>query len=58
MIPKTTLAPISAEIERRKVLDYEIELDDDEWEQEENNKAITQEDDLLAAIDWNTDSDE
>ena len=58
MIPKTTSAQISAEIERRKVLDYEIELDDDEWEQEENNKAITQEDDLLAAIDWNTDSDE
>ena len=58
MIPKTTLAQISAEIERRKVLDYEIQLDDDEWEQEENNKAITQEDDLLAAIDWNTDSDE
>ena len=58
MIPKTTLAQISAEIERRKVLDYEIELDDEEWEQEENNRAITQEDDLLAAIDWNTDSDE
>ena len=49
---------ITAEIERRKVLDYEIEWEDGEWEQQENNKAITEEDELLAAIDWNSDSED
>ena len=57
-ISKSTLDQITAEMERRKVLDYEIEWEDGEWEQQENDKAITEEDELLAAIDWNSDSED
>ena len=57
-MPKTTLGHISAEIERRKVLDYEIIQDENDWAEEENNKALTQEDQLLSAIYCPSDSDD
>ena len=56
MIPQTRVASISAEIERRKMLDYEIDNEQEDWETEENNEEETQENPLLSAINWTVDS--
>ena len=56
LIPQTRVASISAEIERRKMLDYEIDNEQEDWETEENNEEETQENPLLSAINWSVDS--
>ena len=42
-IPESAVKNISAQIEKRKVLDYEIIQEEDEWEREENNEEETEE---------------
>ena len=56
LIPPTTVTSISAEIERRKMLDYEIDQEQEDWETEENNEEETQENPLLSAINWSAES--
>ena len=51
-IPETTIAKICAEVEKRKVLDYEIIQEENDWEMEENNIELTENNPLLSAINW------
>ena len=43
---------INSEIEKRKSMDYEMEAEQEEWDQPENNKKETSDDPMHSAISW------